>query len=145
MPIPLRALLRDLPTRSDIEAWVGKLEAAHRKYITAVRKAIKQLTDRVDSGESSVAALERRMQAMENRQTSQATKILTQQLQLENTEDRSRRNNLRLRGLPEAPEAENLSASTLAVFRDIAGEAFPTNMSFDQINRALGPSVLRSG
>lgn len=55
----------------------------------------------------------------------QATTVLTQQLQLEEIEACSRRNNLRLRGLPEATETEDLVVSTLAIFRDLAGEIFP--------------------
>lgn len=54
-------------------------------------------------------------------------------------EDWSRRNNLRLRGLPEATGVEDLADSTLDIFRDIAGDAYPANLTFDRIHRALGP------
>lgn len=82
-----------------------------------------------------MTALERWMQALEDTQTSLVAAMLAQQLQLEGIEDCSRRNNLQLRGLPEATGTEELAA----IFRDIADDAFPVNMSFDRIYRALGP------
>lgn len=62
------------------------------------------------------------MSAVEASHTAQAATILTQQLQLEEIEDRSRRNNLHLRGLPEAAGTEDLAASTMAIFKDLMGE-----------------------
>lgn len=135
----LRALLQALQMRADIEAIVSRLEASHHQEIAVVRQEVQTLSDRMDSGESSVAALEWRLSAVEASHTIQANTILTQQLQLEEIEDRSRRNNLRLRGLPEAIGTEDLAASTLSIFRDMMGELFPPTLSFDQIHRALGP------
>lgn len=67
-------------------------------------------------GESSVASLERRLVAVESKQDSQAAAAINLQLQLEELEDRGRRNNLRIRGLPEATGSEDLAASALAIF-----------------------------
>lgn len=135
----LRMLLQALTTRADIESLVGRLEASHRKEIVAVCMDITALTERMGAGEVTVTALERRLRKVEDAQTSQAVSMLTQQLHLEEIEDCSRRNSLRLRGLPEATGTEDLAATTLAIFRNIAGDTFPANMSFDRIYRALGP------
>ncbi|XP_040215518.1 uncharacterized protein LOC120945431 [Rana temporaria] len=86
-----------------------------------------------------VATLESRMAAVEAMQAAQADTLIAQQLRLEEIEDRSRGNNLRLRGLPEATGAEDLAVSTLAILRDLLGELFPPNLSLDRIHRALGP------
>lgn len=115
-------LLQALPTRSDTEALVGSLEASHCKEIMAVRKKVNALSNRMGTGESSVAALEGRMTAMESLQTATA---LTHQLHSEEMEDHSRRNNLRLRGLPAATKSEDLAASTLAIFWDLTGGCLP--------------------
>lgn len=93
----------------------------------------------MEVGESTVATIERRLSAVEAAQTAQASVILAQQLQLEEVEDRSRQNNLRLRGIPEATGIEDLAESTLAIFRDLMGEHYPPSLSFDCIHRALGP------
>lgn len=79
------------------------------------------------------------MLVVETQQTSLVASLLTQQLQLEEFEDRSWRNNLQIRSLPDAMGTEDLAASTLAIFCDIAGDAFPPTLTFDWIHRALGP------
>lgn len=48
-------------------------------------------------------------------------------------EDRSHRNNLRLRGLPEATGPEDLADTAVAIFRSLPG------IELDRIHRALGP------
>lgn len=53
------------------------------------------------------------------------------QLHLEGMEDRSRHNNLRLCGLPEATEAEDLRATAIDIFRQIAGSAIPESLQID--------------
>lgn len=47
------------------------------------------------------------------------------QLYLEDLEDRSRRQNLRLRGLPESTGTEDLSATAVAIFHKVLGDSPP--------------------
>lgn len=54
-------------------------------------------------------------------------------------EDRSRRNNLRLRGLPEATGLEDLADMAVAIFRSLPGIELPERIELDRIHRALGP------
>lgn len=49
----LKAILRALPMRADIEALVGRLEAAHKKEISEVKKDVETLSACLTSGESS--------------------------------------------------------------------------------------------
>lgn len=74
------------------------------------------------------------MTALKTQQTIQATTAMSMQLHMWEIEDRSMRNNL-----PEATGTEDLAATTLAIFRQLAGESFPDSMEFDSIHRALGP------
>lgn len=76
---------------------------------------------------------------MKDTQSTQAVSVLAQQLHLEEVEDRSRRNKRRIRDLPEATGTEDLAATAIAIFRDIAGSDFPATMSLHRIHRVLGP------
>lgn len=49
----LRVLLQALPTRSDIEALIGKFEASNCKELMVVKKSVKVLSDWMESGGSS--------------------------------------------------------------------------------------------
>lgn len=58
---------------------------------------------------------------------------------MEDIEDRSKRNNLQLRGLPEATGTEDLSKTAAAIFRNITGVSLPAQLVFDKIHRAPSP------
>lgn len=139
MDAELRSLLHSLPTKSDITTLIGAVEAAHRKEIALVREEVKALATRVTGGETSLMALEGRVAALEEVRNAQAEALMVQQLRLEEIEDRSRRNNLRLRGLPAATGPEDLADTEAAIFRNIPGVDLPPRLEFDRVHRALGP------
>lgn len=98
----LMAILQALPTKTDIESLVGRVEAAHRKGIQAMKQEVQSLSTRLAAGESSLSLFDGRLSALESSFSAQAESAVDLQLRMEEIEDRSRRNNLRLRGLPEA-------------------------------------------
>lgn len=113
----LRSLIQALPTKADIVALIGTVEAAHRKELNAVKLEVKALTTRITPGESSLSTLEQWVLTLEAFQESRVEALVNQQLHLEDMEGRSRRNNLQLRGIPEATGAEDLADTTIAIFR----------------------------
>lgn len=84
------------PTKQDIETLIQRVEEAHRRDIQEVRTEIRSLTDRVDTGETSISSLENRLGTLEQSHVAQAEATVALQLHMEDLEDRSRRNNLRL-------------------------------------------------
>lgn len=147
MPEDLRAILQALPTKADIEALPSKsdietlilrVEEAHTCDIQEIRAEIQGISDRVDSGESSLTILTQRVSALERTQASQTATAVDLQLHMEDLEDRSRRKNLRLRGLPEATGSEDLEATVVAIFQKVLGTA-PPKLELDQVHRTLGP------
>lgn len=134
----IRGLLQALPTRSDIEALILRLEETHRRDIQEVRGEVSTLTERVTSGEASVTSLTDRVAALEQVRDQQRDAAITLQLHLEDMEDRSRRNNLRLRGIPETTSQDSLGDTVREIFRTVLGE--PTlEIELDRVHRALGP------
>lgn len=86
-----------------------------------------------------MSTLEQQVYALESLQDSHVDATVALQLHMEDMEDRSRRNNLWLRGLPEATGMEDLSETAAAIFRKVAGNSLPTSLEFEWIHRALGP------
>lgn len=78
------------------------------------------------------------MREYEKSQNIQADRITDLQLQTEMLEDRSRRNNLRIRGIPEALEVEDSEGKTKAVFQSIL-KTTTVDLVIDRVHRALGP------
>lgn len=121
MPDDLRAILQALPTKSNIEALILRIEEAHSRDIQEVKAELHTLSDRVDSREASISSLTHRVSALELSQVSQAATAIDLQLHLEDMEDRSCRNNLRLQGLLEATGAEDLAVTFVAIFQEVLG------------------------
>lgn len=138
MPDDIRSILQSLPTKADIEGLILRIEEAHSRDIQEVRADLHTLTDRVDSGETIISSLTHRIEALERSQESQDATAVDLQLHLEDLEDRSRRNNLRLRGIPEATGAEDLPATVTAIFQEVMGPSSPS-VELDRVHRTLGP------
>lgn len=115
----IRALFQALPTKMEIKALILRIEDAHRKDIQVVRMDVQALSDRVNNGETSLSVLEHRVAALESSQDTQMDTAVALQLHLDDLEDRSRQNNLRLKGLPEATGAENLADTFTAIFHKL--------------------------
>lgn len=73
--LDLKALLQALPTRSEMEATVSRLEEVHRKDLQMVRTEVQVLVDRFTIEETAVAALEDRVSRMERADCSGSTYI----------------------------------------------------------------------
>lgn len=136
--LPTRADLETLPTRADIEALILRIEEAHNKAIQEVREDLHTVENRVTSGENRISTLEERMQAMEQSHQAHSLEAQEMQLHLEEMEDRSRRNNLRLRGIPEATGQEDLAATATAIFQSLLDNP-PPHLEIDRVHRTLGP------
>lgn len=104
----IRALLQALPTRTNIEALILHLEETHHHNIQEVREDVSNIADRVTVGEASFSTLEYRVAALAQSRDYHRDTAIALQLHLEDIEDRSRRNNLRLCGIPEGTDTENL-------------------------------------
>lgn len=114
------------------------MEEAHAQDIQEIRAEIQTIAERVDTGENSISSLTQWVSALEHSQASQATTPVDLQLRLEDLEDRSRQNNLRLQGLPEAIGAEDLEATVVAIFQKVLDDP-PPSLELDRVHRSLGP------
>lgn len=75
---------------------------------------------------------------LEQTQMSHADILVKTQLQLEDLENRSRRSNLRLRGIPEATVSEDLGETVHATLSRVVTTDPPVSFEFDRVHRALG-------
>lgn len=96
------------------------------------------ISDRVTSGEVLTVSLETRVQTLEHANASHIIEYQEMQPHLEEMEDRSRRNNLRLRGLPKATGPEDLAETVTAIFYSLLGTP-PPSLEIDRVHLTLGP------
>lgn len=123
----LRTLLCSLPSKADIEAIAGHLEATHQREVKAVRTEV-QVTARVSAGETALTTMDKRLAELEAAQRSHMEATIAMQLHMEDLEDRSRRNNVRIKGLPEATGSEDLPETVSAIIAQLLEDSLPANL-----------------
>lgn len=122
-----------------MEALMSRMEEQHRRDFHELCSEVRTLDECVGKGEIEVSALELRVAQLEKGQVEFQEKLAEVQLQAEDLENRSHRNNLQIRRLLEAMGPENLQDTISAVFQQFLGPKSPTSMEFDRVHRALGP------
>lgn len=141
-PVDVGELFRSLPTKEDIKAMISNLEDAHCREVQEIRSEITTINTRVDGADSFAAATEARLERLERIQAKQEETIKDLTLHIEDLEDRGRRNNLRIKGLPEPEGREDLPAIVREIFHQLFDAPAETAIKIDRVHRALGP---RSG
>lgn len=90
-----------------MEALVLRVEEQHDCDFQQIRAEVHGLDDRLTSGEAKVSALETRVTQLERAQLLSQDQLAEVQLHMEDLDNQSRRNNLRIQGLLEATGPEN--------------------------------------
>ncbi|CAH2283844.1 Hypothetical predicted protein [Pelobates cultripes] len=135
----LSQISRRMLTKADTGPIVQELRAALREELAGLRADLSTLEQRVDEMESVARGCDDQHRATEVAVTRQGNMLLTLRRQVEDLENRSRRNNIRVRSLPE--RADELLPDTLsALFTQLLGAALTTTLIIDSAHRALGPA-----
>lgn len=135
----LQALLSLLPSKQDMQILATELKASWQQDLQVVQTDISTLQDRMQTMEDSHASLQTQVASI---QSASATRdVLHRSLitQLDDQENRSRRNNVRLRGVPESIRPQDLAASLTKLFNSILGRSPEDKVELDRAHRALRP------
>lgn len=138
-PVDIGALLRSLLTKDDIRLIISNIEELHRRELQGVRGKISTITTRLDVREAAATLVETRLAQLESGQVTHEAELLGMQLQIEGMEDRSCRNNLRLREIPESDGPEDLMQVVTDIFRSLLDLPDSATLKLDWAHRALGP------
>lgn len=132
----MEAYIKALPTKHDFETYVQRLERSYKQEITELRKDV---TSRLEEVEHEVEENTSTLQAHEailHDHTLQIQQLIYHQ---DDQENRARRNNIRIRGLPESVENTDLSPAVIAIFNDLLHKEKEAPIELDRVHRALGP------
>ncbi|CAH2283088.1 Hypothetical predicted protein [Pelobates cultripes] len=125
-------------TKADTGGLLRELRAAIKEEVAALRKDLSSVEVRVEALETEAQASRAQHQAAELATTRQGNMLLSLRRQVEDLENRSRRQNIRIRGLPE-PDTAPLQDTLQALFRQILGEECPAVIKLVRAHRSLGP------
>ncbi|CAH2277186.1 Hypothetical predicted protein [Pelobates cultripes] len=133
----LQVLLLD--ATADIKAHTA---AELDRHIQGLNGDIEALARRTNQAETQLTALAESSRTHSQDLTYLHGKITSSEEELEDLNNRSRRNNIRVRGLPESVPGDRLQATLLGLFRSLLPEAVDRDLEMDRAHRALRAPAL---
>uniref|UniRef100_A0A8C5PME2 Uncharacterized protein n=1 Tax=Leptobrachium leishanense TaxID=445787 RepID=A0A8C5PME2_9ANUR len=134
----IRDILRSLPTKEDMEALMRRMETAWESRWEHMSQDVLHLGSRIQGLEDSKDQHDDRVLALEQ-QVSAHSKYFTQlRRDLDDVDNRGRRNNLRIRGLPESQgPTEDIPALLRSLINPLLQRPLDAPLLFDRAHRAL--------
>lgn len=131
----LRQLIQALPTKEDIQALLSNLLGPLKEEIGEVCSKIEVINCKLHSCEISQEMTVARLNDLEKKCKTQHQRLVTLQLQFEETENRSRRNNLRIKGIPENVAVTELRQTATDIFNKLLDNPPETQIELDRVHR----------
>ncbi|CAH2274047.1 CDC42 small effector 2 [Pelobates cultripes] len=136
----MKDILRNLPSKDDL---ASKLESSMQDQISSLSSEIRQVNSRVGDLEEDRDKLLDRVQALERNQSCRDNKLLYIMRNTEDLDNGGRRNNIRIRGLPESQGTrEDLHQILQSLFNKILQRPEETHILLDRAHRALRPKPI---
>ncbi|CAH2311610.1 Hypothetical predicted protein [Pelobates cultripes] len=135
----LKRMAMRMVTKVDLTHLTNNLHKVIKSEVTSLKAEIKAQEHRIQQVEKRAQTTEDHSAATDTALKRQGTLILAMRRQLEDQDNRSRRNNIRIRGIPESPEGENIEEMLTSLFRIILREDTPALIKYDRAHRALRP------
>lgn len=135
----LRQQLAAIPTKMDMEGYIKRLESAYKSEIQALTNNISKVSDQVQRIEGEVAAVSSHQETQDNVITQHTQQIHMLFAIAEDHENRNRRNNLRIRGIPETISTAQILPTLKRLFNDLLETEETSPIEIDRAHRTLGP------
>ncbi|CAH2312212.1 Hypothetical predicted protein [Pelobates cultripes] len=135
----LKRIAASMVTKDDLQHLSTTLHEAIKLEVAGLKTDDAAHETRIHTAEQKLQAAETHAAATDTALKRQGALILAMRRQLEDQDNRGRRNNIRVRGVPESPEGENVEEILTSLFRLILKEDAPARIKYDRAHRALRP------
>ncbi|XP_018408440.1 PREDICTED: contactin-5, partial [Nanorana parkeri] len=134
-----RECMKHIPTKRDFRLLIQEVRDTCKTEIQVLHKDFQQLTQRVEDIDGEVQTTKQDIYRLQSQSVAQAAIIRDLQRHVEDLDNRGRRNNIRIKGLPEATGTEDLPAVLQMLFNNILGAPSSNKIEMDRAHRALRP------
>lgn len=135
----LRALLSLLPSKQDMLSLTTELKTVWSQDLKTVQTDVTALQTRMQVLEDSQASLKSLASSIQTASAKRDELHHPLINQMDDQENHSRQNNIRLRGIPESVRPQDLIPSLTKLFNTIFGKYPKDKIEFDRAHRALRP------
>ncbi|CAH2222452.1 Hypothetical predicted protein [Pelobates cultripes] len=137
----IRRLAANMVTKSDLQSLTATLTTSLTSAVTALRTDMEAQGGRIQALETQALESQHQATAADTALTRQGNMLLALRRQVEDLDNRSRRSNIRVRGVPEGEGPENVEELLTALFLQILRTDAPPNIRFERAHRALRPRI----
>lgn len=131
--------IQQSPSLSDLHFVAADIKETLSAAIADLKLDIRAVTTRVNDIEKTTAQQTAALRHINHKVNIHTTFLRDLYRHTEDLENRSRRNNLRVRGLPESVVFDRLSPAILNIFNDLLGCPPLTTIKMERLHRALRP------
>ncbi|CAH2295801.1 Hypothetical predicted protein [Pelobates cultripes] len=136
----IKEILQNLPSKAELAIMLTKLESSVQEQLSTLTSEVKQISNRVGDLEDNREKIMDRLLHLEQGQERNEAKLLYNMQLAEDLDNRGRRNNIRVRGLPEAQGmGEDLHVILQTLFNRILQRPENTHIIIDRAQRVLKP------
>lgn len=138
------ALLKTLPTKRDLKDLATQIKTALREEVADLKTEIASLHVRTEAIEGRTEQIEQSVESLLNVSHIQNKAIQSLTRRVEDLDNRGRRCNLRIRGLPETVETSTLKQTVILLFNSVLNKPDTNEIHIERVHRALRPKGLPS-
>ncbi|CAH2246645.1 Hypothetical predicted protein [Pelobates cultripes] len=141
----LRTIAASMATKADLLVLTTTIQDALRAEMAGIRTEVTAQGTRIQELEHSHEAHTARLVATDTTVARQGVLLLQLRRAVEDLDNRGRRCNIRVRGLPEAEGEEDVEDTLTALFRMILPADTSLALRYERAHRALRPRSLEDG
>lgn len=141
----MRKYIQSLPTREDMDQYVHRLENSYKTEIQELKESIKTTQEKTSRLDTKILKVEQESKKLKENVHKQGIQINQLIGNLDEQENRSRRSNIRIRGLKEEVGGKELISTLQKIFQDLTQEIEMKDLLIDRahrtaVNRRVDPT-----
>ncbi|CAH2325623.1 Hypothetical predicted protein [Pelobates cultripes] len=141
----LRSMAANMVTKANLHTLTATIQDTLRAEMAGIRAEVATLVGRMAVVQETTEALEVKLTTTDTAVTRQGALLLAMRRHLEDLNNRGRRYNIRVRGVPETDRDENAGEVLAELFQAILHMDTPQQIEFERAHRALRPRSLEEG
>lgn len=126
------------PLRSDFEPWAVRMEASLHVELNALKRQVSASEVVLSGLATSQADHAAHITALESMSKAHLHRMRQHQLRIEDSENRSRQNNIKLQGIPKATSGTNLRPTVISILNQVLEREVSSPIEHDQVHRVGG-------
>lgn len=136
--------IKALPSTDCIKGLFKDFSTTIKEELSEIRSDIREIASRTNAIEESTNVLINHAEHTEKIILSQRREIYRMKLQIDDLENRSRRNNIRLKGLPETVLDKDIHAVLTQLFNELLQQDESTELFIERAHRVYRPKHIQS-